>query len=69
MTGRRPPRAAPSGRRPLRAAASALRRALTDPVVPVLPLAAAAILASAFLPILTWAVIGGLAGYTLSGSV
>lgn len=50
-------------------ATAAVRRRLTDPVVPVLLLAPAAVLAAARAPMLTWAVLGGLAGYSLSGSV
>jgi hypothetical protein len=48
---------------------SPLRRRATDPLVPVLLLAAGAILAAAYGHLLTWAMVGGLAGYTLSGSV
>lgn len=44
----------------------ATQRRLTDPLLPVLVLAPAAVLAA---PVLTWAVLGGLAGYSLSGSV
>ena len=43
-----------------------MRRRLTDPLLPALVLAPAAVLAA---PPLTWAVLGGLAGYSLSGSV
>jgi hypothetical protein len=46
-----------------------LRRWATDPLVPVLLLTAGAMLAAAYGHVLTWAVVGGLAGYTLSGSV
>ena len=59
MTGLRPP---------VRTAAP-LRRGATDPLVPVLLLTAGAVLAAAYGHVLTWAVVGGLAGYTLSGSV
>ena len=59
MTGRRPPV------QPVRS----LRRWATDPVVPVVLLTAGTILAAADGHVLTWAVVGGLAGYTLSGSV
>jgi hypothetical protein len=45
------------------------RTLLTDPLGPVLLLTGAAVLAVAALPALTWAVVGGLAGFTLSGSV
>jgi hypothetical protein len=41
----------------------------TDPLTPVLVLALAGVLCAAHAPVLTWAVVGGLAGYTLSGSV
>jgi hypothetical protein len=41
---------------------TAVRRWVTDPLVPFLMLVAAA-------PVLGWAALGGLAGYTLSGSV
>jgi len=51
------------GRRP------ALRRWGTDPVVPAVLLTAGALLAAASGTALTWAMVGGLAGYTLSGSV
>ncbi|MEH1099531.1 hypothetical protein [Micromonospora sp. CPCC 205561] len=47
----------------------AVRRRGTDPFVPFLLLAAAALAAAAYGHVLTWAMIGGLAGYTLSGSV
>ncbi len=43
-----------------------MRRRLTDPLLPVLLLAPALLLVA---PVLTWAVLGGLAGYSLSGSV
>lgn len=46
-----------------------LRRWATDPLIPVLLLTAAALLTAARGHVLTWAVLGGLAGYTLSGSV
>lgn len=46
-----------------------LRRWATDPLVPVLLFTPGAMLAAAYGHVLTWAVIGGLAGYTLSGSV
>jgi hypothetical protein len=49
--------------------AGALRRRATDPLAPVLLLAPAAVLAAVRFPLLTWAVVGGLAGYALSGSV
>lgn len=42
---------------------------LTDPLVPVLLLVGAASVAVATVPPLTWAVTGGLAGWSLSGSV
>lgn len=45
------------------------RRVLTDPLGPVLLLAPAVLLATAQASILSWAVLGGLAGHTLSGSV
>jgi hypothetical protein len=48
---------------------AAAQRWVTDPLVPVLLLAPAAVLAAARVPVLTWAVVGGLAGYALSGSV
>jgi len=51
------------------ATASVLRRWATDPLVPGLALAAGGVLAAGYGQVLTWAVIGGLAGYTLSGSV
>lgn len=46
-----------------------LRRWATDPLVPVLLLSAGTMLAAAYGHVLTWALVGGLAGYTLSGSV
>jgi hypothetical protein len=46
-----------------------VRGVWTDPAVPVLLLAPAAVLLPLTVPVLTWAVLGGLAGYTLSGSV
>jgi hypothetical protein len=47
----------------------AARRRITDPLVPVLLLWPAAVLAATRSPTLTWAVLGGLAGFSLSGSV
>jgi hypothetical protein len=41
----------------------------TDPAGPAVVLAAAAVVAAAAVPVLTWAIVGGLAGYSLSGSV
>lgn len=49
--------------------ARAVRTLLTDPVLPVAALAIAAIAAALYAPMLTWAITGGLAGYSLSGSV
>lgn len=46
-----------------------LRRWVTDPLGPVPLLTAGAVVAAAYGHVLTWAVLGGLAGYTLSGSV
>jgi len=46
-----------------------LRHWATDPLVPVALLTAGAMLAAAYGHVLTWAMVGGLAGYTLSGSV
>ncbi|WP_199826153.1 hypothetical protein [Streptomyces sp. SBT349] len=51
------------------AARPAWRGRLTDPAVPVLALVCGAVAASWYASVLTWAVIGGLAGYSLSGSV
>lgn len=45
------------------------RHRLTDPLVPFLLLAAGALAAARGGTVLTWALVGGLAGYTLSGSV
>jgi len=46
------------------------RSVATDPLTPVVVLAAAGVaVALAGLDVLTWAVVGGLAGYSLSGSV
>lgn len=61
MTGVQP--SARPGRAP------APRRWATDPLAPVLLLTPAAVLAAAQASALTWAMLGGLAGYTLSGSV
>lgn len=47
----------------------AWRRTLTEPLVPVLVLACAAAAAAPVLPVLSWAITGGLGGYALSGSV
>lgn len=49
--------------------AQGLRGWATDPLVPGLVLAAGGVLAAVYGQVLTWAVLGGLAGYTLSGSV
>jgi hypothetical protein len=46
-----------------------LARRVAHPLLPVAALTPAAVLAAATVPVLTWAVVGGLAGYTLSGSV
>ncbi|TXL88609.1 hypothetical protein [Streptomyces sp. IB2014 016-6] len=56
------PAARPGGARTVRAL-------LTDPALPVAALGIAAIAAVLYAPILTWAITGGLAGYSLSGSV
>jgi hypothetical protein len=67
-----PPSATPpsSGPRSLSARRSPKwRRRATDPRTPVLVLAPAGVLAAVYAPVLTWAILGGLAGYTLSGSV
>ncbi len=59
MTGQQPPvRPVPP-----------LRRWATDPLGPVLLLTVSAMITAAYGHVLTWAVVGGLAGYTLSGSV
>ncbi|WP_193317905.1 MULTISPECIES: hypothetical protein [Streptomyces] len=47
----------------------AWRRWSTDPAVPVLALVCGAVAASWYAPLLTWAILGGLGGYALSGSV
>ncbi|MGW6310744.1 hypothetical protein ACWFRQ_35830 [Streptomyces niveus] len=57
-----PPAARPSGARTVRAL-------LTDPVLPPAVLGTAAVAAALYSPMLTWAITGGLAGYSLSGSV
>jgi hypothetical protein len=48
-----------------------LRRVVTDPLVPLALLGGGVfvVLAVPVAPALTWAVLGGLAGYSLSGSV
>lgn len=51
------------------AARSPWRGRLTDPAVPVLALVWGTVAAAWYAPVLTWAIIGGLAGYSLSGSV
>jgi hypothetical protein len=45
------------------------RRWIADPVVPAILFAAGALVAAGAGAVLTWALVGGLAGYTLSGSV
>ena len=47
----------------------AARRWVTDPLVPALLLVIGSLAAAAYGHPLTWAMIGGLTGYTLSGSV
>lgn len=54
---------------PLTRRAPAPRRWISDPVVPAGLFAAGAVAAAGYGATLTWAVVGGLAGYTLSGSV
>ncbi|MFF2852796.1 hypothetical protein ACFVT5_41865 [Streptomyces sp. NPDC058001] len=49
--------------------ARAVRALLTDPALPAVALGIAAIAAVLYAPVLTWAITGGLAGYSLSGSV
>ncbi|GAA3793245.1 hypothetical protein [Streptomyces chiangmaiensis] len=49
--------------------ARGVRTLLTDPVLPVAVLGTAAIATALYAPMLTWAITGGLAGYSLSGSV
>lgn len=56
------PAARPSGAR-------AVRALLTDPVLPLAVLGIAAVAAALYSPMLTWTITGGLAGYSLSGSV
>ena len=58
-----------TGRMPYVRPARPLRRWAADPLVPILLLSAGALLAAAHGHVLTWALVGGLAGYTLSGSV
>ncbi|MGW1542017.1 hypothetical protein ACWCPM_17595 [Streptomyces sp. NPDC002309] len=59
-----------SGARPARPyGARAVRAWLTEPAVPVAVLGLAAVAAVLHAPVLTWAITGGLAGYSLSGSV
>ncbi|MGN9766419.1 hypothetical protein ACTMS2_14805 [Micromonospora sp. SD12] len=55
--------------RTLPGGARAVLRRGGDPLVPLLLLAVGALAAAAYGHVLTWAMIGGLAGYTLSGSV
>lgn len=47
----------------------ASRALLTDPALHAAALGIAAIAAALYAPMLTWAITGGLAGYSLSGSV
>lgn len=49
--------------------ARGVRTLLTDPALPVAVLGAAAVVTVLYAPVLTWAITGGLAGYSLSGSV
>ena len=49
--------------------ATAARRLATDPLVPLLSLTVLGVAAVPVGAALTWAVLGGLAGYALSGSV
>ncbi|GGT33573.1 hypothetical protein [Streptomyces chromofuscus] len=63
MSGPGRPVARPGGVR------TAVRMRLTDPALPVVALGAAAVAAALHAPVLTWAITGGLAGYSLSGSV
>ncbi|MFJ9917389.1 hypothetical protein [Actinacidiphila glaucinigra] len=60
-----------SGRQVARPAnrAGGVRTLLTDAALPVVVLGAAAIATALYAPMLTWAITGGLAGYSLSGSV
>ncbi|WDZ82932.1 hypothetical protein [Micromonospora cathayae] len=46
-----------------------VRRWVADPFAPVLPLTAGALVAAGYGHPLSWALIGALTGYTLSGSV
>lgn len=46
-----------------------LRRRFTEPLIPVAVLSVGAVATAWYAPILTWAIIGGLAGFSLSGSV
>ncbi|MEU0698719.1 hypothetical protein ABZ349_32790 [Streptomyces niveus] len=62
MSGSGRPAARPSGAR-------AVRAPLTDPALPLAVLGIAAVTAALYSPMLTWAITGGLAGYSLSGSV
>lgn len=62
MGGSGRPAVRPSGPRTVRVL-------LTDPVLPVAALGIAVIAAALYAPVLTWAITGGLAGYSLSGSV
>jgi len=48
---------------------TAVRRWLSEPLLPTLLLTVGAVAAAWYSPILTWAIVGGLAGYSLSGSV
>lgn len=51
------------------AAPTPWRARLTDPAVPVLALVFGTVATIWYAPVLTWAIIGGLAGFSLSGSV
>ncbi|WP_129800204.1 hypothetical protein [Streptomyces sp. F001] len=52
-----------------RGSGGGVRTLLTDPTLPVAVLGTAAIATALYGPMLTWAITGGLAGYSLSGSV
>lgn len=45
------------------------RARLTDPSVPLIALVCGTVASAWYAPMLTWAIIGGLAGFSLSGSV
>ncbi|MEN3360873.1 MAG: hypothetical protein V7637_4855 [Mycobacteriales bacterium] len=63
------PAVGPAAGRAAGSVGRAVWRCGTDPVGPAVLLGPLAVLAAVSVPVLTWVVLGGLAGYSLSGSV